>query len=351
MAVSWILTLNILFLPVFLIFVFFFSVQAKPKKPVRPPTKILDLRIYPIKSCRGISVPYTRLLQTGLDVDRQFMFVDAATNKFMTIREIARMTLITTAFSPDNKWLIVGTPDSEAVIKVPTHPAQAWLDKNTEEIDVEIWGDKTPARAFPASLSQPISDFLGKPVLLVYKGPWTRPRILGGNGDPSLLGREQSLGFADMLPVLVGSLASMAELNSRLRAAGVEEDFSIERFRPNIIVQGDVPWDEDTWKTLRISTADGDGDEKTGRKWRSLILDVPSRCLRCRVPNVNPSTAEEHKKQPWDTLMKYRRIDEGLRFKPVFGMLCAPRDEGFLKVGMNLEVLEVTDKHRFRSSM
>lgn len=349
MAASYILILNLVFLPVLLLITVFIFNRSNSKKTVLTSTKILDLRVYPIKSCRGFSVASTRLLRTGVELDRQYMFVDAADNKFITIRQISKMTLINTALSEDGSMLVVTAPDPNVRIEVPSHPTKEWLEENTTDDKVEIWGQKVQAKVYPASLSKPISDFLGKPVLLVYKGPWTEPRVLRGNGAPEFLGRTQSLGFADMFPTLVGSLASMAELNSRLRAAGIEEDWSIERFRPNIIVQGNTPWEEDTWKTIRIVPAQD--EEKRGKSGQGLVLNVLSRCLRCRVPNVDPNTAVEHKTQPWDTLMSYRRIDKGLRFKPAFGMLCAPYDEGEIKVGMALEVLETTNDHMFRSPM
>jgi uncharacterized protein len=353
MATSYILILNLLFLPLFLLVVLFINNLERSKKTPITSTKILDLRVYPIKSCRGFSVKSTRLLRTGVDLDRQYMFVTAEDNKFITIRQISKMTLINTGLSEDGSKLLITTPDPGVRIEVPSHPTKEWLEENTSEAKVEIWGQHVQARAYPASLSKPISDFLGKPVLLVYKGPWTEPRVLRGSGAPKYLGRTQSLGFADMLPTLVGSLASMAELNSRLRAAGIDDEWSIERFRPNIIVQGNTPWEEDIWKTLRIvpSPEDQKGTEKEEKPSKGLVLNVISRCLRCRVPNVDPNTAVEHKTQPWDTLMKYRRIDKGLRFKPAFGMLCAPYDEGEIKVGMTLEVLETTNDHVFMSPM
>lgn len=341
-SLTWILYLNLAFFPLFLIALAYY--QSNPKrKELRAlsSSKILDIRVYPIKSCRGFSVTSTRLLKTGLDLDRQFMFVTAADSKFITIRQISQMTLINTALSDDGSKLIVSIANPKVHIEVPSHPTKEWLDKNTTETSVEIWGSWVAARAFPESLSKPISDFLGSPVLLVYKGPWTAPREL----PPKLLGREQSVGFADMMPALVGSLASFGELRSRLRTNGIHENWTIERFRPNIIVQGNTPWEEDTWKTLRISS--DQEDVQKGKAPKSIVLDVPVRCLRCQVPNVDPDTAEKHKSQPWDTLMSYRRIDKGLRFKPAFGMLTCPREEGEIKVGMELEVLEHTNDHDF----
>lgn len=113
----------------------------------------------------------------------------------------------------------------------------------------------------------------------------------------------------------------------------------VTRFRPNILVRGQAaaPWDEDRWKTLRIVSGGA----------AVATLDVTQRCARCHVPNVDPETAEEHARQPWDTLMKYRRVDEGITYKPCYGMLCVPRETGEVRVGMQLEVIEVTDQHRY----
>lgn len=44
-------------------------------------TEITELRIYPIKSCRGIAVQEACLTRQGLDLDRRWMFVDAASMK------------------------------------------------------------------------------------------------------------------------------------------------------------------------------------------------------------------------------------------------------------------------------
>ena len=163
--------------------------------------------------------------------------------------------------------------------------------------------------------------------------------MLRGCGAPELLGRTEATKFADMMPVLVGSMASIGELNKRLAREG-EDEIEIERFRPNIIIRGSQPWDEDRWKALRIS------DGKA-----ALNLDVVCRCLRCQVPNVDPETAEKHPRQPWNQLMSYRRIDPGLKFKPSFGMLCVPREEGLIEVGMRFDVTATTNDHFFISPM
>lgn len=47
--------------------------------------------------------------------------------------------------------------------------------------------------------------------------------------------------------------------------------------------------------------------------------------------------------------MQYRRVDEGMKYKPCFGMLTCPRNEGPISVGMKFEVTETTDKHFYQT--
>lgn len=328
-------------------------------------TKITDLKIYPIKSCRGLSVTSTTLTRQGLQYDRCCMFVDVK-NSFITIRDKPEMTLIRTAVEHDehNRPLLrvtfpavqktdgqdpVADYDNATTIRVPLEPEDDWLQANAELIEAEIWEFETDAYAFTASK---IADVVSKyftswdseaQVKLVRKGPTPRP--CRGNGSEELLGRKEFVNFPDVLPIQVATEASLRELNSRLKNGGADE-ITIERFRPNVIVDSDnlVPWEEDEWKTLRINppkTLLGSVSTLTGIKNTAIDVDVAARCARCQVPNVNPDTAVKNKKQPWDTLVSYRRVDEGIKFKPCFGMLCCPRNEGQIGVGMDVEISEV----------
>lgn len=147
-----------------------------------------------------------------------------------------------------------------------------------------------------------------------------------------------------MLPVLVASLASLADLNAHLEAKG-HAALSIERFRPNIIIRGHKAWEEDSWRLVRIN-----GSLTCALPFfntSALDLDAVARCARCQVPNVDPDTGEKHAKEPWDTLVEYRRVDEGMKWKPCFGMLCCPRNEGNVEVGMRFEVLGTTGEHKY----
>ncbi|GAB7358811.1 hypothetical protein MBLNU230_g4035t1 [Neophaeotheca triangularis] len=325
--------------------------------PIPPPTEVVSLRVYPIKSCRGFETNMTRLRKTGLTLDRNWMFVDAKTKEFLTIRGDPSMTLIDTniieepAASGEPKdaeqMLQISIRNTKTVVTIPAFPTATWLSENTTLETVNIWEKDTDGYIYSEAINGPFSAFFNKPVALVYKGP--SPRNIATNGREELYGQPHAHLFADVMSLQIASEASIKDLNRRLQHSPDDVDaLTIERFRPNIIVRGrdDHPWEEDTWKRVRLLTK-----VPAREALYKIDLDVVARCARCQVPNVNPETAEKHAKQPWDELMKFRRVDQGgvAKYKPCFGMLCVPRNEGILKVGATLEVLETTDKHSYNT--
>ncbi|KAI9664376.1 MAG: hypothetical protein M1831_002309 [Alyxoria varia] len=323
-----------------------------------PQTEITDIRIYPIKSCRGISLRSTALTKQGLDFDRNWMIVDPDTKNFQTIRETSELTLLDTALENTHAdgslaLTVRFRPSPGESVSVPARPTEEWLTENTQGLqDVTIWGNQTDAWIYNDDVNSLLSKWIGKPLALAYKGP--TPRVLRGNGSPESIGREERMNFPDMMPIQIANEASIEELNSRLTAKS-EKEITIERFRPNIIVKGGdqdgIPaWSEDEWKKVQIIASERNSSWSSV-PWSSgqstIPMDVLCRCLRCQVPNVDPETAEKHPKEPWDTLVKYRRIDEGLKFKPCFGMLCLPLIEGVIEVGTKFEIMETTKDHKF----
>ena len=311
----------------------------------RQVSEITQLRVYPIKSCRGFQIHATKLTRRGLDLDRKWMFVDKHTRKFLTIRDISDMTLVDTAL--DGKNLKISLKGTGKSISIPAYPTQEWLEKHTTLVPTKVWDSETDGYQYSDEVCNMFTDHFGREVSLILKGPTSR--LCGGNGSPKYLGREESTNFSDVLPLQIASESSLVELNGRLKEKG-KNQLTIERFRPNIIIKGNLDaWTEDYWKTVRINGSEhmlGLFSDKLPTS-AAIDIDVSARCARCQVPNVNPDTAEKDAHEPWDTLTSYRRVDEGMKWKPCFGMLCCPRNEGDIKVGMRFEVLETTDKHYY----
>src|SRR6202000_2092117 len=152
-----------------------------------------------------------------------------------------------------------------AMRRVPAHPAQDWLEENTELKAVQIWKNKTDAWIYPAELTAAFRDIFGHDVRLALKGP--EPRLLSGDAAAQRLGRTESARFPDLTPLMISNQKSIVELNSRL-----DVELTIERFRPNIIVDAEVPRCGDRGETLGL------GDD--------LIIDATSRCGRCQVSHL-----------------------------------------------------------------
>lgn len=159
------------------------GVVSKPgSPPIPPPTEIVSLRIYPIKSCRGFEIESTRLRKTGLLLDRNWMFISKADRKFMTIRSNPAMTLVDTKITDvsGHPYLEISLHGKEGSVKIPAFPTKEWLENNTKLSDVEIWEEGTDAYEHSDEINSFFSDFFKQEVALVYKGP--KPRNIAVNG-------------------------------------------------------------------------------------------------------------------------------------------------------------------------
>lgn len=225
---------------------------------------ISRLFVYPVKSCAGVALDHATLTQTGLEFDRAWMVVDAQ-GQFVTQRELPRMALI----QPELQTF-------DMVLRAPGMLDQrVQLDKIEHPVQVTVWKDTVPAFDMGDALAQWFSDFLGQPLRLVRFHPEHR-RLSSAQWTGETEGLNQ---FSDGFAVLVISVASLAELNQRLAAAG-EAPVTMERFRPNIVLAGIEAHDEDRLDELLITTAQGEAR-----------LRMVKPCPRCPIPNIDPATA------------------------------------------------------------
>lgn len=103
--------------------------------------------------------------------------------------------------------------------------------------------------------------------MLVDGAGWRLP------GELDVFGQDVS--FTDAAPILVTSTSSLDWI--RERAA---EDFTMDRFRPNLVVSGFEPWEEDRWATFRIGEAE-------------LFSSIP--WPRCPIPQIDQTSAHRHR--------------------------------------------------------
>jgi len=233
-----------------------------------------------------------------------------ATGKFLTQRTVPRMARIDARLSPGTLTL---SAEGAGRVDVPTAS-----DPVAPLRSVSVWkSEGLQAEDCGPGASSWLSDFLGFPCLLARIGNrFTRPVLKSAarTGDVFT--------FADAVPFLVISEASLAHLNDRIQE-NHGEPIPMNRFRPNIVVADCEAFAEDAWSGIQIGEA----------VFRSAGMSV-----RCIITTTDQLTGERGK-EPLKTLATFRRnpADPAEVF---FGVnLIHGTKRGTIRVGDSVETL------------
>jgi uncharacterized protein len=227
--------------------------------------RIAALHVHPIKSCGGITVDERLLTPTGLDLDRDWMVV-GADGEMLTQRHWPRLALVQPSFR-----------HGDVVLRAPGMlTLHLRVDTVESATHAQVWDDHVRAFEMGALAGQWFSDFLGRPGTRLVRFDPDQQRLADLAWTQGL---EAEAAFADGFPLLVVGSASLAELNRRLVAAG-NDAVTMQRFRPNIVLDGLEAFDEDHIDALDIDTPDG-----------PVRLRLTKPCVRCTIPDVDPATA------------------------------------------------------------
>jgi MOSC domain-containing protein len=263
---------------------------------------------FPVKSCRGHSVQQATVEPCGLAGDRRWMVVDED-GVCVTVRERPRLLLVTPELrddgglqltSPDAPYLSVDVPDPDEIV------------------DVKVFSNPVRATAAAPEAHAWFSKIVGEPVRLVHLDDPT-----GRHPNPRFTRPSDVVSFADAYPVLAATTASLAAVNDWIAEGRLahEGPLPMIRFRPNVVIDGSVAWEEDGWRRVRIGAA---------------LFRAVKGCDRCAITLTDPDSAERGK-EPIATLAKHRKWDGGTWF----GMQLVPDNPGVaISVGDDIEVLE-----------
>ncbi len=273
-------------------------------KPGDVQARIAQLFVYPVKSCAGIALQESPLTETGLDLDRAWMVVDAQ-GGFVSQREQPRLALVQPQFRRGATELELRAPGMLALslaVDVVEQPAR-----------VRIWDDEVAAYDMGDVAAQWFTDFLSLTSQGLPGAQAARYRLVRFDPEQRRLaslkwtgGVEALNQFSDGFPLLVLGQASLDALNARLQAGG-HAPVSVARFRPNILLTGLEAHDEDRLDTLHIVTDAGD-----------VRLQPVKPCPRCPIPNIDPVTALSSP-EVGDALQAYRQ-DARVNGAVTFGM-------------------------------
>jgi uncharacterized protein YcbX len=228
---------------------------------------IASLHVYPIKSCRGIDPAVVRLGQKGLETDglgdRQWAIIDA-NGRTVTQRERPMLALV--APRTASGGMIVSAPGMTDLAVAGGAAPRGVATR------VTIWHDTVNAIDEGDEAARWLTAFLGFPARLArFDENEQRASDAVHTGGIETLNR-----FSDGFPILLLSRASLADLNERWKKDR-HPALPMDRFRPNIVIDGIGAYDEDHLASLAC---------------REVELKPVKACPRCSIPSVDQSTGE-----------------------------------------------------------
>lgn len=259
--------------------------------------KVHKLYRYPVKSLGGQSVDSLQPEFRGFKDDRRWCFVDQR-NNFMGQRRFVSLTHFRAEVHGDE--LRFYRVEDDTLVG-----AVAGARTGQKSSEVTVWDDTFNATLIEDEALATITETLGIPGgRLLYMGEDDRRPV-----DPRYAKTDEEVSFADGYPYLITTTGSLADLSAR-----VEEALDERRFRPNIVVEHNVSFDEDNWKMLKIGSHD---------------FRLPKPCARCIMITQHPDTGDRNPRV-FAELAAYRK--EGR--KVLFGMnACWEGGEGLIRVG------------------
>jgi uncharacterized protein YcbX len=295
--------------------------------------KVSGLFIYPVKSLRAVSLTSSKLDERGLVNDRRFMIICPnppplhggpvdATHRFVTQRQYpALATSVATFF--DSTLILTRGKDSVTV-------KMEMLEDGSKKYRARIWDDVVEvvdAGDEAAAFLQSIITERG--VRLVAMSPGD-PRCADDAYLPpearTWNGGVPRVALSDGFPILIACTASLEELNRRLFQRG-KDAIPMSRFRPNIVIETKLPFEEDTWKVIQIGDA---------------VLHLVKGCPRCKqscTDQLSGNVSEE----PLVTLGEFRALGHS-KEDVYFAQNAVPHDVGTtLTVGAAVKILKRGD--------
>ncbi len=263
--------------------------------------------VHALKGARGIAHATAMVTPIGLAFDRRWMLVDDA-GDFVSQRIAPSLRHIEA--HGDARGLHLVWRGTQSTVS-PSHIHVPLPSSTDDVVEVTVWDDRVRASSCGHDARLWLDAHLGHPYDLVA--------LASDRARPMRTSRVRPgahVSFADGYPFLIANEASLRDLESR---AGLP--FAMERFRPNLVVDGLEAWEEDELAVLRIG---------------EVTFDLVKPCVRCEVTTLDPDGGPAGK-EPLATLATFRRDPEG---GVTFGVNAVARGEGRVHVGDRVEVLE-----------
>uniref|UniRef100_A0A804R8Y3 Molybdenum cofactor sulfurase n=1 Tax=Zea mays TaxID=4577 RepID=A0A804R8Y3_MAIZE len=254
--------------------------------------RLKSITIYPVKSCQGFSVQSWPLTTGGLKYDREWL-LQGSGGEVLTQKKVPELSSICTLIDLKLGKLFLESPKCKDKLQIS-------LLKNLTHLsaEVDVYGQRYEVQSYGENVNSWFSEAIGRPCTFMRcSSSKYRSCVTNGNRDHLCRDTRSKLSFVNEGQLLLVSEESTSDLNSRLSLSngnGKQQVFAdAMRFRPNIVVSGSTPYNEDNWKRLHIGDA---------------YFTSMGGCNRCQMINLYQSSGQVIKsKEPLATLASYRR--------------------------------------------
>ena len=206
-----------------------------------------NIYISPVKSM-GLSQPgQVHVDFSGIVEDRRFYLVDQY-GRLLTQRQVGPLVQLESEYRAEPEWLGLALPDGTRL----EGPVELG-----EEVTTLMWGREVSGRVLTGDWIRALSAFCQQPVALVRS--------------------DQPGQCYDEYPI---SLVSQASVEGLGRRAPPTVSLDSRRFRPNFVLGGCQPHEEDEWL---------DGLVHIGEE---LVLRLVARDPRCAITTHDPDTGD-----------------------------------------------------------
>lgn len=311
---------------------------------------IEKLAIYPIKSCRGWSIPPNvrwDVRAEGLAWDREWCLVHQSTRAALSQKRYTKMALLKPVIDLEKGRLIVRYNDptplsilSEISVPLSLDPSQFESAENIppsrvcdDTIKTYIYASKEIAAFFTAVTGTPctLARFSPNAAGLLTRHSKAQPQPHQKSAKISsmpgafpiacnLPASPRPILFSNESPILTISRSSLNRLNEQIKATPTGKAAHASAFRANIILAEDPssppgperPYAEDAWRYMRVTGSGNNNNSQSSEQaasayHRTTYFELLGACRRCQMVCVDQRTGERGE-EPFVTLAKTRRF-------------------------------------------
>nr|DBA24681.1 TPA: hypothetical protein GDO54_012307 [Pyxicephalus adspersus] len=262
-------------------------------------TTLTHIYLYPIKSCAAFQVSQWPVVEQGLMFDRSWMVVNE-NGVCLSQKQEPKLCLIHPSIDLIQNIMIIHA-HGMAPIEVSLN------DENKMTVQIcqnKVCGDRVHTYDCGDEPANWLSSFLGRKCRLIRQSS-VFSRFAGAKKKGMLDSSLPSLSLVNEAQYLLVNTASIFHLSQQIplsdqtdRKEEINLDQMTQRFRANLVIDSNIPFQEEEWAEVFFS---------------SLHFQVSGKCTRCQIICIDQSTGEKKR----EVLQALSSSREG---KTTFGM-------------------------------